>query len=64
MGTKIIGSIISKEGVKYYVRYSRDDRLLEISTFKFGPWLVIREDYYLDNDALIYAQEFVDNSFI
>jgi len=63
MDSKIIGSVISKNGTKYYVRYDYHDELLQVSIEKIGPWFVVRDFYSLDANAYKYAQEYVD-SFI
>jgi hypothetical protein len=64
MSSRIIGSITSNDGVKYFVRYVQDDNLLEISTSQIGPWFIIRDNYSLDNSALEIAKEYIDNSVI
>jgi len=64
MGSRIIGTITSKEGVTYFVRYDKDDHLLQIGTSHLGPWFIILDNYYLDDSALVIAQDYVDNSTI
>ena len=61
MEPRIIGHVISNSGVKHYVRYCYDDDLLQISTYKTGPWFVVMDQYQLDENALKYAKEFVDS---